>query len=158
MANPNPDAVIMRGIAFILLPDTRIATLGNPVVIENEYQLSLGRFPAVHIEAGKQRYSTQSTNVFDGTVEIIITYFDRWDQATTGIDAIRQNIKADLEVILTNLMKNSSIAIGGIPLAASIGKFQLAPYRGELDNVTVQGMTLLKRVLTITINVLPFDV
>jgi hypothetical protein len=157
MANPNPDSVIMNAIGYVILPGTRLASLGNPVVIENPYTLSTGRFPAVHIEAGRQKYATQSTDVYDGTVEIVITYFDRWDQATTPIDAIRQNIKSDLEIILDNLMSNSSLTVGTDFHAVSIGKFQLAPYKGELDNSTVQGMTLLKRALTISVNVLPFD-
>jgi hypothetical protein len=144
-------------IGYIILPGTRISSLGNPVVIENEFQLSLSRFPCVHIETGKQQYQQQGTNVFDGQVQFIVTYYDRWDQATTGIDVVRKNIKADLEIILANLMDNSSLSLAGDPHATSIAKYQLAPYKGELDNTTVQGITLLKRALTITVNVLPFD-
>lgn len=157
MGNPNTDAVLMPIIGEIILAGTRLASLGNPVVIENEYKLSLSRFPAVHIETGKQQYIPNSTETFDGIVQFIVTYYDRWDQATTAIDVVRQNIKADLEIILDNLMQNSSLSLAGDPHAVSIAKYQLAPYKGELDNNTVQGVTLLKRALTITVNVLPFD-
>src|SRR5690349_17359730 len=111
-------------IGYIILPGTRIAALGNPVVVENEFQLSMSRFPCVHIETGKQSYQQQGTDVFDGQVQFIITYFDRWDQATIGIDAVRANIKTDLEIILDNLMKNSSLSLAGDPHATSIAKYQ----------------------------------
>jgi hypothetical protein len=158
MANPNPDSVIMNAISSIAPVGTRLASLGNPVVIENEFKLSQGRFPALHIEADRQKYVPVGTNVFDGTAKFIITYLDRWDQATTSIDTIRQNVKSDLETVMENLMQNSSLAIEGEATAVSISQYQLSPYRGELDSTTVQGMVLLKRTLTITVNVLPFDV
>lgn len=158
MANPNPDSVIMSAVASIAPIGTRLASLGNPVIVENEYTLSQGRFPALHIEADKQKYVPCSTNVFDGIAKFLITYLDRWDQATVSIDVIRQNVKADLEIVMENLMHNSSLAVAGQATAVSISQYQLSPYRGELDSTTVQGMVLLKRTLTITVNVLPFDV
>jgi len=158
MSNPNPDSVIMNAVKQIAPTGTRLATLGNPVVIENEFALSQGRFPALHIEADRQKYMPCSTDVFDGTAKFLITYLDRWDQATVSIDTIRQNVKADLEMIMENLMANSSLAVQGEATAVSISQYQLSPYRGELDSTTVQGMVLLKRTLTITVNVLPFDV
>jgi hypothetical protein len=158
MANPNPDSVIMNAIKSIAPVGTRLASLGNPVIIENEYLLSQGRFPAMHIEADRQKYAPVGTNVFDGTAKFVITYLDRWDQATVAIDVIRQNVKSDLETIMENLMHNSDLAVAGQATAVSISQYQLSPYRGELDSTTVQGMVLLKRTLTITVNVLPFDV
>jgi hypothetical protein len=158
MANPNPDSVIMSAIATIAPAGTRLASFGNPVIIENEYLLSQGRFPALHIEADRQKYVPCGASVYDGTAKFLITYLDRWDQATVSIDVIRKNVKSDLEIIMANLMHNSSLAVAGEATAVSISQYQLSPYRGELDSTTVQGMVLLKRTLTVTVNVLPFDV
>jgi hypothetical protein len=157
MANPNTDTVLMAAIAQVLLPGTRIGSLGNPVVIEDEWQLARGRFPAVHIETDRQKHGKEGYNVWSGHVRFIIAYYDRWDKASARIDIIRKSIKADLEIIMANLQHDSSLSAGGTPLATSAYEFLLAPYKGELDDRTIPGLTLVKRTLRVGYNLLPYD-
>lgn len=161
MGNPNSDDVIMQALQYILPGqpyNTRLASVGGPIFIQQEFKLSGGKFPAVHLEAGKQKHTIQGNNVYDAEIEIIITYYDRWDQATVSIDDIRSLINSDLKIIMENIQRNSSLTVGNTPHATAVCTYEPSPYRGELDDKTVPGFTLVKRALKITVCVLPYDV
>lgn len=162
MADVSTDQVIMQSIATIApgypVANTRLAQLGGKVVVENEYTIGTGNFPALHIESMAQKHQVVSRNVYDGTLKVELCYFDRWDTQPNTVDNIRKQINADLQTIMTNLQVNSSLVVDQTPHAVSIPIMELSPYRGELDWRTVPGLTLVKRCLTLTINILPYDV
>lgn len=160
MANPNTDRVLMDCLKTILpgypTPNTRIAQLNCPIVIENEYAVSTGKFPAVHIEVGLQRH-TKCGPGYEAVMHFVVTYFDRWDTQKTTIDALRLQIDNDLQQMMTNVQNNSSLTIGGVVRAVSVPTIDLSDYKGEIDDKTVPGLSLVKRFMTLTTNVLPYD-
>lgn len=161
MANKNTDDIIMSALQYILPGqpyNTRLASIGGAILIQQEYKLSQGKFPAVHIEVGRQKHTIQGNNVYDATMQFMITYYDRWDQAIVSIDQIRATINADLQIMMSNVQANSSLTVGNTNHATAVCDYELSPYKGELDDKTVPGLTLVKRVLTIDVNVLPYDV
>jgi hypothetical protein len=160
MANPYTDTVMMAALAQVVIgipPNTRVGTLGNPVIVEDEYTLSKGRFPAMHIETERQKHKILTTGGYDGMVRFIISYYDKWDKSTARIDDIRKAIKTDLEIVMANVQGNSSLAIGGQAMATAAYEFVLSPYKGELDDKTIPGLTLVKRTLRVAYNILPYD-
>ena len=161
MANANTDDVIMGAIANVIVGNpynTRLANVGGKVYIQDEYSLSLGKFPALHIETDRQFHSIAGNNVYDGQVRFLIEYFDRWDQATVSIDAVRLQISNDLKVMMNNLQQNSSLTVGNTAHCTVIQQYELSPYKSELDKSMVPGLTLVKRQLKLWVNILPYDV
>jgi hypothetical protein len=161
MANTNTDDIIMAALQYILPGqpyNTRLAQVGGPIYIQQEYSLSLGKFPALHLEAGRQKHSIQGNNVYDADMQFLVTYFDRWDQSTISIDQIRATINADLQIMMTNVQKNSSLTVGNVSHATAVYAYELSPYKGELDDKIVPGYTIVKRALTLSVSVLPYDV
>lgn len=167
MANVNTDRVIMAALAVILpgypSPNTNLATENGNIVVQSEYAISQGTFPAVHIEVGPQRHQLVTSLGYGGTAKFDVSYFDRWDEQATTIDTIRTQIDADLTVMMGNVQRNPSLACdindgNGLQAhATSVPIIDLSPYKGEIDKDTVPGMTLVKRVMTVTVNILPYD-
>jgi len=158
MANPNTDRVLMEALAVIAPAGTILLAEQGQVIIQDAYKLSLGNFPAFHLTVGQQKHTVVSASVFEGVVHIIGTYYDRWDQQPSTIDTIRANIDADLQTIMTNVQHNSSLVIGLVSHAVSVPMIELSMYEGEIDWKSVSGMVLVKRSITFTINMLPYDV
>lgn len=156
--NPNTDRVIMQAIAQIAPVGSLLQSMQGQVLIQNIYQMSLGNFPAFHLTTGQQKHTVVSMSVYDGVVHIVGTYYDRWDQQPQTIDTIRANIDVDLQLMMTNIQHNSSLVIGTTTHAVSIPEIDLMPYEGEIDWKTCPGLVLVKRSMTLTVNILPYDV
>lgn len=160
--NPNTDTVIFTVLKNILATNTQLATGSlsgtglEQIYIQNKYQMSLGAFPAIHIEAGPQHYHKNSLRTYMGGLETIIQYYDRWDQQPSSIDTIRANIALDLERVKANIESNDSLSYGGTAYAISVPDMALSPYKGEIDT-QFPGLTLVFRELHLTINILPYD-
>lgn len=162
MANPNTDLVIMEAIKIILpgypTPNTRLAQVGGIVSIQSTYPLAQGNFPAVLLYADTQQHIINTGNGYDGHVVICVEYYDRWDNQPATIDAIRANINVDLQQMMTNLQHNSSLVVGTTVHAVSLTPIKLSSFKGELDWKLVPGLTLVKRSMDVTVNILPYDV
>lgn len=156
--NPNTDRIIMSAIAQIGPTNTQLLAMQGQVLVQDTYNLSLGNFPAFHLSAGQQKHAVVSGQVYDGILHVVGTYYDRWDQQPQTMDTIRANIDADLATIMTNIQHNSSLVIGTTTHAVSIPIIELSPYEGEIDWKTCPGMVLIKRSITFTVNILPYDV
>lgn len=172
--NPNTDNAVLNVLAALILndvmagqPNTQVglnqqllsAQKGKPVslvYIQNKYQMSLGPFPAVHLSTGPQTHRKNSLRTYMGQMTAIIEYYDRWDQQPNTIDAIRAGIAADLERIKANIEDNDSLAYQGQANAISTPQMSLSPYKGEFD-AQFEGMLLVYRTLTLSINILPYD-
>lgn len=171
MSNPNTDSVIMGALQQILpvgtsllsknpagtvLPDGTILTYG-PVYVEDEGLMGRGPFPALLLHAGSQVYTRNSTSTYDGVATINCEYADKWDSQPNTITAVRNGIKADLEIMKHNVGRNESLQIGLTAYAVSVPRISLSPYMGMFDEKLVPGFTIVKRVMQLTINVLPYD-
>lgn len=137
--------------------NTRLAQLGGPIYIQDEYALQQGRFPAVHIETERQHLRLLSTNHWFGEIRFIVAYYDRFERQFITIDQIRALIDADVKIILSNIQNNSTLEVNGTANATSVYRVDISPYSGELDQKTVPGLTLVKRTLKAYVNVLPYD-
>lgn len=158
MANPNTDKVIMQAMSQIITAGTILASKGGPVVINDAYTLSIGSFPALLLTVGTQKHTVITYAGYEGVVQILVTYYDRWDQQPQTLDTIRSNIDADMQLVMTNLQHNSSLVVGNTEHAISIPTMELSPYEGMIEWKQVPGLVLVKRVLTCFVNILPYDV
>lgn len=167
--NPTPDNTILN-VLKALLPNDPTTGLPNTVIgqeqtslntdqvyVEEEFKLSQGNFPAVLLSSGPQNYTKMGgPHMQGGLYEVIVEYYDRWDQQQTPIDDIRSSINADLERMKANIEDNDSLAYQGKNYAVSIPHKSLSPYKGEIDE-SVLGLKLVKRTMTLSINILPYD-
>jgi hypothetical protein len=177
--NPNTDDVIlnvMRNVMHLNLagqPCTYLASIDpggndpaqtglNLTYVQNKYKMALGMTAAipyaVHLSSGKQGYSKQGAGLrtYIGSLVCLIEYCARWDEQQSSIDAIRKTIAADLERIKANLESNDSMAYQGQAYTISIPSMTLSDYKGTL-NYEFPGLTLVERVLPITVEILPYD-
>ena len=166
MANPNTDRVLMSAIQQVGLTGTQLSAMGGTVVINDAYTLSSGitpqgvpvTFPALLLTVGTQKHTVVTYAGYDGVIQILATYYDRWDQQPNTIDTIRVNIDSDCQLIMTNIQHNSSLTVGNVSHAISIPTIELSHYEGEIEWKQVPGLVLVKRILTFFVNILPYDV
>ncbi|GAC1471385.1 MAG: hypothetical protein PVSMB5_19970 [Ktedonobacteraceae bacterium] len=128
--------------------------------IDNKYQMILGmnaQIPyALHLSSDKQPYEKCGARTYEGGLTAIVEYCGRWDENPASIDNIRRVIAADLERIKANIEDNDSLQFGNAAVAISVTRFQLSPYKGTL-NAEYPGLILVERILTLGINILPYD-
>lgn len=170
--NPNIDATILTTLASVMhlnlagQPCTYLAQISPDqtgqqlTYIQNKYKMAFAmnaQLPyAIHLSSGKQSYTKDGARTYDGQMMAIIEYCGRWDEQPSSIDTIRAVIATDLERIKANLESNDSLSYGGTAYAISVPSMQLSDYKGTL-NGEFPGLTLVERVLTVMINILPYD-
>ena len=71
------------------------------------------------------------------------------------MDGIWSNISADLERMKSNVESNDDTEYGGTNHTISLGKIAFSSYEDQKDETFV-GLTLIKRVMTLTYNILPY--
>lgn len=161
MPNQYTDRVVMAALAQILpgypTKNTILAQLNGNIVIESSYKIATGAFPALHLEPDRQKHSIVGASVYAGQMTILATYYDRLDAQSNTIDTVRQKIDADLQQMMTNVQQNPSLVVGQQENATSVPTLELSPYKGELDDKLIPGVTVVKRILTLTVNILPYD-
>lgn len=154
--NPNTDEVILNAFSSVATTGTAFATKGGTVYVKNQYAMLNGNFPALNLKPGHQKYMRNSNVTFDGGIDVIAEYCDRWDEQTTTIDVIRQNIDADMELMMENIMHNDTLTVQNVAHAISAHKVTLSPYDGEVRDYG--GLKLVQRTMVVSFNILPFDV
>ena len=157
--NPTPDSVILAQMKVIIpgYPVQNTVLLPANIFIQNTdaLQLPTTSFPAMNLKSGRQRYKRIGEE-YDGTLETTATYYDRWDTQNATFDAIWKGICTDLERVAANLQSNDSLTNGGVAYTTSMLEMSFSDYTKEVDTTTVPGLTLVKRDLVCTWNVLPF--
>ncbi len=161
--NPYPATTIMNRMAT-LIPLGYQGTVpqfvqkGGQIYVQNRFQLSQGKFPAMHLESGAQlhhRYSGGSSYI--GRLQVIISLYDRWDANTQTMDAIRATLDSDIELVMALLQANENLAYNGTAMATSIPDIAVSAYRGEVETELIPGLKLVYRTLIPTLNILPYD-
>lgn len=161
--NPNTDLVVMQAMAQVACQgtgstqNTVVAPANVYVQSEDVLQLPATVFPLLHLES-LDLVEECIGEEYAGTLQVRATYYDRWDTQTLTMDQVWANIALDVERVKSNLMDNQSLAVGASAHAVSLPKVRTSPYRGEVDQTTVPGMTLVKRYMDITVELLPYDV
>lgn len=131
------------------------------VYVQNKYKMAMSMTAAlpyaVHLSAGPQRFmKAGGPRAYDGAITVILEYCGRWDEQAASIDSIRATEDADIERMKANLESNDDIIYGGTGYAIATPQIALSPYKGSL-NTDIPGLTLVERVLTAQVNILPYD-
>jgi len=165
--NPNTDLTILTVLKAILPTNTQLAAASTSgtgselIYIQSKYSMSLGMTAAipiaVNLSSGHQTYQRSSQRTYVGILDATVSYYSRWDDQDSTIDAIRANIALDLERMKSNAETNDSLEYNGTNYAISIPTISLSPYDAEYDR-TFSGLTLVYRTMTLGINILPYDV
>jgi len=165
--NPNLDTVILNAMASVLIgspPNTRLSLidtatggLAQVVVQKRSFLLTpTAVFPLVHLTSGIQRYNRVFGMGYEGTLESILEYYDRWDGQSALIDDIRANIATDLERMKANIEHNDALTVGATTHTMNTTQFSLSPYEGV--ETAYFGQVLVHRTMRMTHNLLPYDV
>lgn len=166
--NPNTDIVVMNTVKSIMLPNTQLAassqsgTGSELCFIQEKYKLYLTlkqETPAiaVNLSAGQQSYSLEAQRSYSGTLDIEVAYYSKWSGLVEDLDTIFAGIAADLERMKANVEENDATEYGGTNHTIGIEKIVLSPYEGQLDDI-LPGLSLIKRTMTLTYNILPYGV
>lgn len=163
--NPTTDVVVMNAMVPILLGyptnNTHLATVPasssglGPVYVQTEYELFLGKFPALLLTAGKQQFRRVSRSTFMGSLVVLCDYYDRWDQNPATLETVRANIAVDLERMKANIESNPTLAQNNTGYTLDNVQLELSDY--SAIERTEQGKTYLYRRLTCHFVVLPYD-
>ena len=146
-----------------LQPNTQIglnqqSTGKSLIYVQQAYQMvSVGIFPAILIESGRQTYRLIGRALREGEIHINVGYFDRWDVNSAQIDAISASIFADLERCCANLENSDALTFQGENYAQSMPVMTLSGYKGSLDDTTVRGFEMLRHDLDIVVQILPYN-
>jgi|SRR6185295_4247117 len=166
--NPNTDIAIMTTIKTILPTDTQLASLSQSgtgselIFLQEKYKMYLTLkqdtpTSAVNLSSGQQTYSLESQRSYSGTLDINVEYYSKWSGLVEDLDTIFADMAADLERMKANVEENDAIDYGGANHAIGIEKIMLSPYDGQLDDA-LPGLSLIKRTMTLTYNILPYGV
>ena len=168
--NPNDVLTVMDVLKALIAvdlstgqPNTRIgeiqAATGNDLIyIQDYYGMLRGPKPAVHIEAGPQRYFLDAQSGREGQMLIKIKYCDSWDAQPDTISNIKRNNMIDLMRIHGNIENNDTLEFHNANHAMSIPEMTLGGYEGAIDNTTIPGASFVCHDLNIVINALPYGV
>ena len=171
--NPNTPKVVLNAIRNIIhlnvagQPCTYLAQISpsqtglDLTYVQNKYKMVLAMSAAqpyaLHIESGRSHFLKEGgPKVYTGTLEVIFTYCGRWDDQASSIDAIWQTMDDDLERLKANLESNDDVQYGNAAFTVSVPSIAVGPYRGS-ENSNYPGLTLVERVMTAVINILPYD-
>ena len=156
----------MQALAQILPVNTNLLALhpvispslwGSTVYIQDRFAMTQGAFPALLLHAGPQTYQRNSTSTYLGVLTVLCEIVDRWDTQPNTIKTIRDSLAADLEIMKHNVSADESLKIGLTNYSTSVPKIGLSPYEGSFDTTEQPGVVLVKRIMTLTINILPYD-
>src|SRR5882762_1808139 len=164
--NSNTDIAIMTLIKPIMLPNTQLAassqsgTGSELCFIQKKYKMYLTLkqdtpIIATNLSSGQQTYLLEAQRSYSGSIDINVEYYSKWSGLFEDLDTIYAGIAADLERMKANIEENDAIEYGGANHTISIEKIVLSPYDGMLDDA-LPGLSLIKRIMTITYNVLPY--
>ena len=164
--NSNTDLAIMTLLKPIILPNTQLVassqsgTGSELCFIQEKYKMYLTLKQdtptlAVNMSSGTQEYSLEAQRAYTGLVAIDISYYSKWSGQAEDLDALYANIASDLERMKANAEAQDAIEYGGTNHTIGLAKIVLSPYDGQLDDA-LPGLSLIKRVLTLSYNILPY--
>jgi hypothetical protein len=110
---------------------------------------------AVNIFSDVQERVPEAQSAYGAIVPIAVGYYSRWDDRNETIDAIWDDLDTDIERMAANVESNDDTEYGGTNHTISLEKIAFSSYEDQKDETFV-GLTLIKRVMTLTYNVLPY--
>jgi hypothetical protein len=129
------------------------------IYIQAKYKMALNMTDAipiaVNMSSGQQERSNEAQRAYSGIIPIEVGYYSRWDDRNDTIDAIWDGLDVDIERMAANVESNDDTEYGGTNHTISLEKIAFSSYEDQKDETFV-GLTLIKRVMTLTYNVLPY--
>jgi hypothetical protein len=158
--NPNTDPVVLAAIKVVApgypTPNTTLLAANIYIQDVDALQSPDASFPALLLESGEESH-TRIGEEYQGELPVVATYFDRWDTQTQTFAQIWANIDADLNLVMANLQDNPSLSYGGYTYTTTISRFKFSSYKEAIDKETVPGLVLVKRSLSMIVDLLPYD-
>lgn len=161
--NPTTDVVAMQALKQVLVPNTQLAAgssdstgLGQ-VYINALFPLTLASFPAVLLSSKTQTYTYRSRSTLTGLVDIVVSYYNRWDMQPQTLDTVYAAVSDDLERIRANIESNDTAVVHGFTAIEAIRSIKVSPYYGEIDR-SIPDIPLIVRTLTLRCVLPEFDV
>jgi len=172
LRSPNlqvPPAVLLAQVKAILpgypTPNTALAaasvsqTGAELIYVRDKFALMNGAFPAVNLRMGRQHRGRSSARTWAGTALVVVEYYNDWTQnASLTKDAISIAIGDDLERMAANLESNETLTNNGTAYAVSIMPPMSMSDDVPYEDTSMQGIHLLFRTLSVTFNLLDYDV
>jgi hypothetical protein len=167
--NPNPDIAIMTLLKSILPTGTQLAATSQSgtgdelIFVQEKYKMSLvlrqdESTSAVNISASTpQEYALEAQRSYSGLLTIDVSYYTKWTGNNEDIETQWADISADLERMKANIEEQDATEYQGTNHTISLEKIALSPYNEQFDD-SVPGITPIKRVMTVTYNILPYGI
>jgi len=165
--NPNVDIAIMALLKSILPTGTQLAASSQSgtgdelIFIQEKYKMSLvlrqdTPTSAVNISASTpQEYTLEAQRSYSGLLAIDVSYYKKWTGNVEDIDTQWSEICTDLERMKANIEEQDAIEYSGANHTISLEKIAISPYDAQFDD-SIPGITPIKRVMTLTYNLLPY--
>ena len=164
-SNPSIALAVLVAVQATIVPGTQLAAGSSDgtgltqVYLNDKSALSRGSFPAVNIASGKEISKHQSRSTYVGTLEVVISYYDRWDARIVTLDGVYQSISSDMLRMYSNLEDNDTLLYQNSETVQTISSYTLSKYyEDEIDHTTVPAYVLVRRTLTIQCVIPPYDV
>lgn len=160
--NPNDPLTLMSVMARIIAQGTTLATMTasgtgyERVHIQDRDELAQAAYPAILLMAASSISNIQSNALFDGTMKIKARYYDRWDTQALTLEAIKNNIYAEILRMEANIQSNNTLAYLGAARTVSVPTIEIAD-APDIDE-SIPGLKLVYRDMVMSVNTLPYGV
>lgn len=157
--DPSDFSVLFPALQQTLPQGTLLASLAsdstgqNRIFDEDVEGLAQSPFPAVLVLPGKKSVKHAGEG-FEGTQDIKVRYYDRWEQNAATLSTIRKNCYVELLRMASNLETNNSLASGGYSYIVSM-TYDISDSPEE-DDTTVPGLKLVYREMVIHMILMPW--
>lgn len=128
--DPIDDSGLLAALASVLLPNTALAADGGQVLINTFDPIEQGKttYPVVVLESGDQTTRHATWRTWQDTLIVKLCYIDRWDTQTTTLSQMRLRIKADLQLIKSNIQDNSNLIVSSTGHAINLRRIAITGY------------------------------
>lgn len=136
--DPIDDTGLMSALASVILPNTTLAAEGGQVLINTFDPIEQGKttYPVVVLEDGDQTTRHAAWRTWQDTLIVKLCYIDRWDTQTQTLSQIRAKIRADLQLIKSNIQDNSNLVLAGTGHAVNLRRVVITGYGARSEKNT----------------------
>lgn len=160
--NPNDALTLMAALTVVLPVGTMLAQLsvsGNGqerIYTDRDAMALMALYPAILLRPGLNTTRIGGGRLYDGTVQISVRMYDRWDNQAATLDAIYLAEYSDLLRMAANLENNNTLVGGGVNQCLAIPTIEIMD-KPVLDE-EIPGIRAVFTEMLLTINVLPYGI
>lgn len=133
--DPIDDTGLLNALAGIIPPGTQFALDGGSVLVNTWDPVEQGTttYPVIVLETGDQTTRHAGWRTWQDTLLVKMCYVDRWDTQTATMSQMRARIKADLQLIKSNIQDNSNVIINGTPHNVNLRRIIITGYGARAE-------------------------